>query len=85
MSRTCTSPRCRSCLLANSHRRYPSGTHTYRKPESEGVLKLGDLKPGNTVSTNQYELRHRGRLPHTRGKEAESAKFCGGTIIADHA
>eukprot|EP00957_Ditylum_brightwellii_P047150 3580504-Ditylum_brightwellii.AAC.1 len=51
-SRTCTSLRCRSCLLANGHRCYPSGTHTYRNPESEGVLKLGDLKPGNTVSTD---------------------------------
>eukprot|EP00957_Ditylum_brightwellii_P154126 11729677-Ditylum_brightwellii.AAC.1 len=59
--------------------------HTYRNPESEGILKLGDLKPGNTVSTDQYESRHHGRLPHTQGKEGDLAKFCGGTIIADHA
>eukprot|EP00957_Ditylum_brightwellii_P206652 15349389-Ditylum_brightwellii.AAC.1 len=48
---TCTSPQCCSCLLANGQHCYPSGTHTYCNPKSEGMLKLGNLKPGNTVST----------------------------------
>eukprot|EP00957_Ditylum_brightwellii_P147027 11194025-Ditylum_brightwellii.AAC.1 len=76
---TCASPQCQSCLLTNGHRCYPSGTHTYCDPESEGLLKLGDLKPGNIVSTNQSKSQHHGCLPHTQGKEAKSSKFCGGT------
>eukprot|EP00957_Ditylum_brightwellii_P120639 9202816-Ditylum_brightwellii.AAC.1 len=82
---TCASPRCQFCVLANGHQLYPSGTHTYCDPESEGVMKLGDLKPDNTMWTDQYKSQHCGHLPHTRGKEAKSSKFCGGTIIANHA
>eukprot|EP00957_Ditylum_brightwellii_P206899 15350483-Ditylum_brightwellii.AAC.1 len=52
----CTSPQCQSCLLANGHHSYPSGTHTHCDPESEGVLKLSDLKPSNTVSNPKYIL-----------------------------
>eukprot|EP00957_Ditylum_brightwellii_P043283 3280108-Ditylum_brightwellii.AAC.1 len=42
------------------------------------------LLPGNTVSTNKYESCHCGCLPHTRGKEPDSSKCCGGTIVADN-
>ena len=38
-------------------------------PEHADVIKDGDLLPGDTVSTDQYECRVRGRLPNTRCKE----------------
>eukprot|EP00957_Ditylum_brightwellii_P027491 2078118-Ditylum_brightwellii.AAC.1 len=65
---TCISPQCCSCLFANVQGCYPTGTHTYCGPESEGVLKLGDPKPGNTVSTDQYELHLHSCLSLTKGK-----------------
>ncbi len=48
------------------------------------VIKEGDLMPGDTVSTDQYECRVRGRLLNTRGKEDPLKMFCGGTLFNDH-
>eukprot|EP00957_Ditylum_brightwellii_P018476 1389682-Ditylum_brightwellii.AAC.1 len=54
-TRSCTAPRCNSCLIANGQCCSPTGSHSYHDPASEGVLKIGNVTPGNKVSTNQYE------------------------------
>jgi hypothetical protein len=43
------------------------------------------VRPGQLVSTDQYVSKLKGRLPHTKGKEQEHEKYCGGTIFVDHA
>ena len=43
------------------------------------------MKPGDTVSTDQYECRVKGRLPNTRGQEDPAKMYCGGTLFNDHA
>jgi hypothetical protein len=49
------------------------------------VVKKGELKPGMSISTDQYECRIRGRLPHTKGKEDPLKMYSGGTLFVDHA
>eukprot|EP00957_Ditylum_brightwellii_P198050 15089079-Ditylum_brightwellii.AAC.1 len=44
------------CLPANRACCTQLATHTYCDLETEGHLKLGDIAPGNTVSTDQYEF-----------------------------
>jgi hypothetical protein len=53
--------------------------------KNEGVLSDGILQPGQRVSIDLYQSTVRGRLPHTRGKESDDDKYCGGAIITDHA
>ena len=50
-----------------------------------GILKAGILKPGDVVSTDQYGSKLLGRLPHTKGKESDTEKYCGNTIYVDEA
>ena len=47
-------------------------------------LKEDHLQPGDCILLNKYESSTRGRLPNTRGHEAESDKSWGGTIAVDH-
>ena len=49
------------------------------------VLKKDDLKPGDCVSTDQYECRLKRQLPCTKGKEGLIKMFCGGSVFIDHA
>ena len=48
------------------------------------MVKNGDLKPGDIVSTEQYECRLKGRLLNTRGKEDPHKMYCRGTLFNDH-
>ena len=54
-------------------------------PDHADVIKDDDLLPGDTVSTDQYECRIRGRFSNTRGKEDPQNMYCGGTLFSDHA
>ena len=49
------------------------------------ALKRENLKPRDAVSLDHYESSVRGRWLETRGREAEHNKYCGGTIMVDHA
>ena len=82
---TCTIPLCTACLRGKW-----GLTPTYSKisspdPDHADVIKENDLFPGDSVSTDQYECRIRGRLPNTRGKEDPQKMYCGGTLFSDHA
>ena len=55
------------------------------RPEKDGGLKDDHLRPGQTVSVDQYVSKIKGRLPHTRGKETSTSMYVGGTIYIDHA
>ena len=43
--------------------------HSQPTVDHSDVIKDGDLQPGETASTDQYECRVKGRLPNTKGKE----------------
>ena len=42
------------------------------------------MKPGMSISTDQYEYRVRRRLPHTKGKEDPLKMYGRGTLFVDH-
>jgi hypothetical protein len=77
------SPMCGACLFGRQKRR-PSGNKNESKVK-EMVLKTNDLQPGDCVSMDHYESTVRGRLASTKGREAWFSKYCGGTILVDHA
>ena len=79
----CDTPLCTSCQLGKRKIR-PTGDKrsTERRP---GVLKEGDLMPGERVSLDQYQSSVKGRLPSTKGKEKVSQMYTGGTNNVDHA
>ena len=66
------------CIGLGSTTKTPNADHN-------DVLKKDDLMLGDTVSTDQYECRIKGRLPYTRGKEDPKKMFSGGTLFVDHA
>ena len=54
-------------------------------PDHFDVIKNGHLSPGDTLSTDHYECRVKGRLPNTRGREDAAKMYCGGNLFNDHA
>ena len=82
---TCVTPLCAACQYAKAHRRADEATRTEKVPAKDGILKHGDLRPGQMVSTDQFVSQLGGRLPHTKGKEKEIEQYHGGTIFVDHA
>ena len=50
------------------------------KPNSDhsDVVKNEYFLPGHTVSTDEYECKFKGILPHTRRKEGHHKMYCGG-------
>jgi hypothetical protein len=83
---SCLTPKCAACLFAKQRRR-PAPTGRVRTvSDREGVLRQGNLMPGQEVSVDHFICSQRGRLFQTpRGKEAEKDKYCGGCIFVDHA
>ena len=74
---TCNIPMCRACVVEKAKRvGFESATHTPNKSHID-FLKKDDLKPGDQVSTSQYEYRVKGRLPYPKGKRT-LAKLCVG-------
>ena len=47
-------------------------------------IRREDLQPGDCVSVDQYICHDIGRLPHTKGKEKDAMRYCGGLIAVDH-
>ena len=85
-TKTCNAPLCVACCLCRMSRRHANiKTPTHQRLSNVHKLKEGHLQPGNCISLDQYELSTHGRLPDTKGKEAMSDRFCGGTIVVDHA
>ena len=77
--------KCMACQFAKQTRR-PEGTSSQKiKPEKDGNLKKGILRPGAMISSDQFVSSVPGRLPNTYGRERDSEKFVGGTIFIDEA
>ena len=81
----CTPPLCASCLAAKARRKASGAKHVTVDPEIEDILRSNDMDPGSVVSVDQYESSVRGRLPSSRGREAMSQRYVGGTLFYDHA
>ena len=82
---TCQIPMCATCAIAKARRRAPKAKKTQENPDFVNKLREHDLQPGDCFSMDQYESSVKGRLPHTRGREASRSRYCGGTIFYDHA
>ena len=78
---TCDPPLCAACQLGKQTSRSPNrGTTGHPKPMQ---IRKGDLNPGDCVSGDQCTSALPGRLPHTKGKNAKSDNYNGGTIFVD--
>jgi hypothetical protein len=84
-SSACSRPLCAACQLAKQTRQGAGVRTTVPVPETLDGLTRDRLEPGQTVSIDQYMSATHGRLAHTKGKEAESKKYTGGTLFIDHA
>ena len=82
---TCPSPACATCNIAKARRRPTKAKKTSPNPDVIDSLRANDLQPGDCFSVDQYESSVRGRLPHTRGRERSTNRYCGGTLFFDHA
>ena len=78
-------PKCAACQFGKQVRRPDGSPITTKHPDHIGALKEGQLKPGDTVFTDQLESRVRGCLLHTAGREQESNRFCGSSVFVDAA
>ena len=76
-------PKCKACLYAKQRKNTQGDARNFQPGEM--YIRADDLQPGQCVSVDQYESTVRGRLPHTRGREAHRDRYCGGTIFIDHA
>ena len=47
----------------------------------DGILKAGLETSSRPINVSKLL----GRLPHTKGKESDAEKYCGGTIYVDEA
>jgi hypothetical protein len=84
-SSACSRPLCAACQLAKQIRQGAGVRTTVPVPETLDGLTRNKLEPGQTVSIDQYMSVTHGRLAHTKGKEAKSKKYTGGTLFIDHA
>ena len=82
---TCETFCCTACLYAKQKRKTADSSTEIKNKDLEGALTKNDLFPGDVVSCDQYMSPSKGRLIHTRGKEASSNQYVGGTIFIDHA
>ena len=78
-------PQCAACRYAKATT-LPIATSIEKAIASKrDSLKRGHLRPGASVSTDQFVSSIRGRLPHTAGKEKEKERYSGGTVYVDEA
>ena len=82
---SCEIPKCASCQFGKSKRRPTGATTTTTVPEKEGALRKDDLRPGDRVSMDHFQVTKRGRLYESRGRTAPENMYCGGVIFVDHA
>ena len=80
-----TPPRCAACLYGKQHRRATPGQTTTAVKDRAGILKSGDLQPGQQVSVDHFIYSTKGRLLTSKGKTAEKDMYTGGCLFIDHA
>ena len=76
---------CRLCLRGKGGRTPMKVNEKVPVIENNNIIKKDDMESGSCASTDQFERRKTGKIPHTRGKESPEKIFCGGTIFVDHA
>ena len=80
-----TPPKCAACQVSKQKQVSTGSRVTSNVPSQELRIRRDDLQPGDCVSIDNYVSAVPGRLPNSRGLEADHKKFRGGTIIVDHA
>ena len=81
----CELPKCASCQYGKQCRRPVPGRVSNQNPVREGALSADNVLPGQKVSVDHFICSTKGRLRHTRGKEAVGEMFVGGALFVDHA
>ena len=80
---TYTVPLCRSYSRGKYRRSSLQSKKISPNSEHPGVIKDGNLIPGDCISTDQYECSIKRRLPNTRRREDPQNIFRGGTLSID--
>ena len=80
-TKTCPVPKCPACILGKMERIPKSTTRTHKS--STGILGQNAVNPGDRVSSDQYEVRLKGRTLTT--SKDQNQMYNGGTIFIDHA
>ena len=78
-------PRCAACQFGKQTRRPTPGKTVTAVRDRAGVLKAGDLVPGQKVSVDHFVCSTKGRLLSSRGKTADHEMYSGGALFVDHA
>jgi hypothetical protein len=78
-------PKCAACQYGKQSCRPTPGKRTTIIRDREGVLRDGDLLPGQTVSADHFICSTKGRLFKSRGRESEQEMYEGGCLFVDHA
>ena len=81
---TCSIPLCTACLRGKGKATHV-GIDKMDNPDYIDTIKDGDILPGQTVSTDQYENRLKGGLPNTRRREDLHKMYCGGILFNEYA
>jgi hypothetical protein len=78
-------PKCVACQYSKQTCRPTPGKRASVVRDRDGVLKEGDLFPGQTISVDHFVCHNRGRLFTSRGKTSEDSMYSGGCMFVDHA
>jgi GAG-pre-integrase domain len=81
----CELPQCASCQFGKAKRRPTPSSTTTVNSSNDGVLKQGNLLPGQQVSVDHFVCGTKGRLYTSKGKTRAETMYSGGCIFSDHA
>jgi hypothetical protein len=84
-SRITPPPKCAACQYGKQTCRPTPGKRASVVRDRDGVLKAGDLFPGQTISVDHFVCHTKGRLFTSRGKTSEDSMYSGGCMFVDHA
>ena len=76
-------PKCGTCQCGKQTRRPTGTTRTEAREDKIGGITHEKLAPGDEIACDQFEVKRRGRLFKSYGKERETEQFTGGTIFVD--
>jgi hypothetical protein len=78
-------PKCAACQYGKQTCHPTPGKRASVVRDRDGVLKEGDLFPGQTISVDHFVCHNRGRLFTSRGKTSEDSMYSGGSMFVNHA
>ena len=77
--------KCAACIFAKQRQRSSPGQVVKVNQAREGVLRKGNLLPGQEISVDYFQCSQKGRLFTSRGKSADKDMYSGGCMFVDHA